>query len=179
MSNIDRTGSAAGPGQNPGLSGPTGTEAPPYGPGGGSTLGPALVISLGPPTMEPFISMFKSYQEAVVKSSVDEQEHVWVQFERDELDVLFSRTDDKPSPVEEVLSSVAGSSVRIDKYERGVGRERGLWVGQVWIPRLAVSIGGELLAPWNKAFRDQLGAVLGLITMREWIGATEWGAETP
>ena len=138
------------------------------------TTEPALVISLGPPTTGPGVTLFESYQQAFGKPTPDGGDHPWVRHEGEILEALFSHEGEEPSPIEELLSGLLREPVRIERYERGIGHHRGLWVGDVWITLSAVRLGSEPLPAWNRRFRELLAAAVGLATQREWIGAVEW-----
>ena len=135
---------------------------------------PALLFPLGPPIVEPVATLFAAYQRDFDQRTGGGAEHPWERHEAEVLAALFDREGDGPSPMEAVLSEMRGAPVRIEGYERGVGHHRRVWVVCLRIALRQVRIGGAPLALRDTAFREQLGAVLGVAAGREWIGALEW-----
>jgi hypothetical protein len=136
------------------------------------TFEPKLLITLGPLPDGWEREMFDDYQRKMEANDFSGGPHGWEEYEREIIgEVLFGRGAGGRSGIEEFLSQLYRTGVKVTKHFMGNGTNRGLWVVSFSIPASGVCREDGIPLPWPpaEAERDAIGAAIGYILRREWV----------
>jgi len=138
--------------------------------GTSTSIEPALVIMLGPPSDNEQKIMFEKYQEGFHNNNVENYKD-WENFEKYMLNKLFSKTNNQPSRIEELFFLLLKVPIKIDDYTFSFGNHKNKWVAGFSIPSSAVRFGNIPNMKWppKKEIMDTAADALGLALQREWV----------
>ena len=136
---------------------------------------PTLLIALGPPPDGWEREMFDDHQKKMEAKGFSGGPHRWEEYEKEIIeDALFKREAGGRSAVDELMSQLYRTGVRITKHSLGHGTNRGRWVVSFFIPASGVCWEDGKILPWPpaKTEREAIGSLIGYILRREWVFTT-------
>lgn len=145
----------------------------------GMTFEPKLLIALGPPPDGWEREMFDECQREMEDKGVSNGPHRWEEYEREIIEEgLLGQGAGGRSGIEELLSKLYRTGVRVTKHSIDHGVNGGQWVVSFFIPASGVCREDGEALPWPpaKAEREAIGAAIGYLLRREWVFAA---AQTP
>ncbi len=133
------------------------------------TIGPEILIVLGPPEMPEFRKAFDDFQRACEADySAAVGGHHWAEFERGILGKLLAGEDGRTAAIDEILSDGAGREVRLKDHAIGFGLWRNVWTVVLSFPLRGIELAGDRAILRTREFRNRIAAFFGYVTFREW-----------
>jgi hypothetical protein len=132
---------------------------------------PTLLVTLGPPPDGWQRECFDEFQEIRAHGDFSGSAR-WQEYEEGILKkILFTRKEDGPAAMEDLISLVLDAKVRISGHGFGYGCHRGLWVGSLTLRASDVRREDGMPMEWPPESKERglIGDVLGYFLRREWV----------
>ena len=92
-----------------------------------SPIDPYVVIRIGPPPDGWERELFDQFQACRGRPSSPPTKD-WAQYERELIDALFSSDPDEPTPMDQIMTEVLDTSVRMSPPYITFGNDKGLYI---------------------------------------------------
>jgi hypothetical protein len=138
----------------------------------GMTFEPKLQITLGPPPEGWQRDLFDRHQREMEAEGFSGGPRMWEEYEKEIIgEALFGQGAVGRSGIDELLSRIYRTGVRVTKHSIGYGTNRGQWVVSFYIPASGICREDGKNLPWppSKAEREAIGSLIGYILRREWV----------